>query len=481
MVREEYLMKENIYKKTIQDSSLRDEVNIHFIAEVLLRRSKTIFIILIVGMICSMSLVSFILTPQHKISAMIRPGTMGFDDKGQPISYLKPGDFKAWINSKAYETVLIEKFGKDLPNIKASLNRQGSIIILRLYHKNPDIGRAIMQEILAHMLDGTSGLKFPSRLCAERIATEKAIAEKQRELKIISAEKEKIDTEIDKLYREIKIIPEEKKDLDNDIARLQKDLEFIDVERSKISRKISFLQAEIFNNKQRINIQKKAIETLEKKQISLKDKISKINRNTEELINMRNKSIKARNYDKMTFLMLSDIIQENLDLMSNLEQEILDISKEINKRTEKINDCKLQIEQLQKEVDLLKIQQNQELEKKKFNIDIEIHKIKRRKKTILEKKYKDLLAQIHELETKQKVYLKKKRQDIQDEIAKLQAQLNALALAEVVQPPYSSPEPVRPKKALILALTFCTCLVLGIILAFLKEFLINEKTKCFRE
>jgi uncharacterized protein involved in exopolysaccharide biosynthesis len=95
----------------------------------------------------------------------------------------------------------------------------------------------------------------------------------------------------------------------------------------------------------------------------------------------------------------------------------------------------------------------------------------------LDKKLKDIAANIEKLEIKRDKELEKKRDDIQDQIKELQAKVKSMALVEVIQPPYSTPKPVKPKKALLLALTICCALFMGIFLAFIKEFLENNRAK----
>jgi len=50
-------------------------------------------------------------------------------------------------------------------------------------------------------------------------------------------------------------------------------------------------------------------------------------------------------------------------------------------------------------------------------------------------------------------------------------------LVEVIQPPYSSNDPVKPPKKLILALRLVGSFFMGILLAFLKEFWQNNREK----
>ena len=153
--------------------------------------------------------------------------------------------------------------------------------------------------------------------------------------------------------------------------------------------------------------------------------------------------------------MYSNIIQENIAYVSNLEQRLLDITKGIYSSQNSADKKSLEIERIKNEIKKLKLTRDKNLEKKKFDIQNQIKKLKLTRDKNLEKKKFDIQNQIKALETK----------------------LGLLAPVEIVQPPYSSARPVKPKKTLIMAITLATSLFFAVFMAFFVEFLAKSKEK----
>ncbi len=459
------------------DKKQYDEIDIVDLIKVVVRQKKIIIATVALALIAAVILAFFVLTPQYEIGVIVKPGITGFNDKGQPVYDFKPQDLKAWIQGKAYKQMLFKKYGKKIPNVLVSLDKKGSTIVLKLYHNNPEVGRALLKDILNLIGDEKGGLKKPRRLVIEQLTLTKFIESKLRELKLIDAEKEKINADIEKLKLKILLLETQKKNLENEISKRQKDIEMVDVEKIKMEKDLALLSEKIKTTLKHIEILKENYNALATAKDELRKKIQTINKNTNELIKLRNTLIQSQNYDKIALLMYSNIIQENITYVSNLEQRILQLTKEMNDNNDKINQERLKIEKLEKAKDILKIRQSKELDKKKFDIEIAIQKLRRKKEEVLNAEKKDILAQIDKLVIKRDKELEKRRRDLEGTIKKLTARRDSLSIIQVIQSPYASPTPVKPRKRMILALALVSSLFIGLFLAFLKEFWEKNKIK----
>lgn len=81
------------------------------------------------------------------------------------------------------------------------------------------------------------------------------------------------------------------------------------------------------------------------------------------------------------------------------------------------------------------------------------------------------------LETERDIEIPKQKKNLQAKLNEANYRLDILTSVKIIQPPYSSTTPVKPKKKLVLALALVGSFFLGIFLAFMKEFWENNKEK----
>jgi len=197
------------------------------------------------------------------------------------------------------------------------------------------------------------------------------------------------------------------------------------------------------------------IKTLKRTTSELERKLSFIDKNTADLIKQRLYMIKAKTPDKLSLLIFSNIIQDNLVYASNLALRISDIQEKIVNKKGIIHDKNLQIDQLKNKI-------------KSIQIEID---------TLLKKKLSDLAASLEELKVQRDEVLPKTEQAIRARIEELKERINLLSPVEVVQDAFSSVKPVKPKKKLIVAVGFVSGLFLGIFLAFFVEYLDSARRR----
>jgi len=164
----------------------------------------------------------------------------------------------------------------------------------------------------------------------------------------------------------------------------------------------------------------------------IKGQLEKVIQNTNELMELR-KNLVTDVTDKFSMLMYANIFQQNIAYITSLEQRLAQLEKEINQ---------YEVDETWKKGDISRIQ-----------------------------------TEIKELETKKDRELPIVRKSMEGQIKVIDAEAAALSPLEILQSPYSSDEPAKPKVKLIIALSTILGLMLGVFGAFFREFLEKNRKK----
>ncbi len=221
--------------------------------------------------------------------------------------------------------------------------------------------------------------------------------------------------------------------LEEAIRKKRNALEQLKIAQEKLNRDIDI-------EKDNLALEKDTIKTMEQKIIQtkmlIKDmaaEVRDVNHNTSELIKLRNELARNPKADKFSVLMYSNFIQQNMSYSIELRKNITDLKNTI------------------------------------FDLQLE--------KKGQETKLKKILDNIKSLEEKRDKELPLERSSIESEIQTLISRKESLSPVEVVQQPFCSIKPVKPKTSLILAVSLVTGIFLGIFAAFLAEFIAVNKEK----
>ncbi len=164
----------------------------------------------------------------------------------------------------------------------------------------------------------------------------------------------------------------------------------------------------------------------------IKGQIDVINNNTQKLMKLR-QEMATGDSDKFALLMYSNIIQQNIAYVTDLEHRISNQEKELNHYL---------VEEAQKSEEL-----------------------------------KDIKTKIKDLEVKRDEELPIKEARVKKELSTLKTKLSAVLPVEVVQPPFSSREPVKPAKIKIVAIAIALSCFLAVLAAFLREFWVKNRER----
>lgn len=373
-------------------SCYEDEIDLAELLAVLWR-NRWLMIAIVAVIVISAGLYCLLNIPRYEIVAQIRPGITGYDQDGKEIRSLTPMAIKTWFSKSGYVNYLsnfpTNNKADHTPRINASIQRNSSIITVSTFYPDRKEGK----ELLSYLLHSLS------KDLEKNLGQDIKINKKRMEERMHSAE------------IELERIPIKKSNIEGDIRQKRNQISIIEAELGTIAK-----------NKAQMEEAKKRI----------REQVKNIYKNTNELLNLRKEMIKG-GADKFALLMYSNIVQQNITYITNLEQRLANIEKEINE---------FSVTEAKNKSDL-------------NNIKIDIKK----------------------LETKRDKELPLQRQSFENRINVIKAQLESISPIEIVQSPFSSPEPVRPRTKMILTISFVLSCFLAIFAAFLREFWINNKAK----
>ena len=368
-----------------------DEIDLSQLFSVLWRR-KGIIIATLVLCVGLASLYCAIAKKKYLISAQISPGITGYN--GNRVQRdLSPKDLQAWFNQRAYLAVLEGTYPEDLlkqVKINASLTRGSKVVSLKFYWPERKQG----EKILKTVVDSLSSLgreRLNKSLKVSESMLEEAIRKKKNALEQLKIAQEKLKRDID---------------IEKDNLALEKDT-------------IKSMEQKI--EQTRMLIKDMAAE------------IKNINQNTSQLIKLRDGLARNPKADKLSVLMYTNIIQQNISYAIKHRKNMTDLKNAI------------------------------------FDLQLE--------KKGQETKLKKILDNIKSLEEKRDKELPLKISSIESEIQTLISRKESLSPVEVVQQPFGSIKPVKPKTTIILTVSLVAGFLLGIFAAFLVEFIVANREK----
>ena len=376
------------------NNSCENEIDLGELLAILWRRRSVMIGVVLLCTLLGL-VYCLITTPLFEIDSQIRPGITGYDSKGSEVRSLTPEAIKFWFSKKGYSGIITKKSSNlSRPiDIKASSQKDSDMVDISFYWPDKDQGVAILKKILQAFSDTLNK----------------------------------------NMHQEIEI---NKKKLEEKISRLKLQLQ-------QTLNMLQDLEGQVQQRKNNITLLEAMIITLDKNKVQMQrakkrieQQVKNVYDNTNELIELRKEMIKAGSkagIDKFALLMYSNIVQQNISYITNLEQRLATIEKEIN------------------EFHVKKAENKGEIE----NIKIEIQN----------------------LTSKLKKEIPLRQKSLEKQINIVRAQEAALQPIEIIQAPFSSPKPVKPKTKLVMTLSVVLGFFLAIFAAATIEFLGKTKTK----
>jgi len=345
---------------------------------------------------------------------ILSPGILRIEENGKQIYIDSPQNIQALIEEGTFDTQILQNISNpednDLPkSLVFNVNIPKSSNTLKVSYQTSKIDRGLtILETLSKLLINTY---------SSLVSYYKSEAEMQIQLK---------NTEMLKLHNDIK-------EVGNNIAAIKAEEES---EIKKIDYQMANLEAEIQTRKRKIaNLEEGISET--------QSEIGRINKNTDLLIEERNKFLsttKSEN-DVLSSLVYSNTILQNIGYLNSLKGNI-------NNSNNLIYQERLQIETAMNTIKNLASQKDSLKKQTKYKIE-------------------DLKTKIEDFENSKK--------DVMQQVKDLQLKNDNIQNIKILQPPVSTPFPVKPriKRNVVLA-TALGCFAM-VFLAFLLEYILKHK------
>ncbi len=348
-----------------------DEINLVDIFSVLWKQRWFIAIITLFFVALAVIYI-FLKTPLYEIKTQISPGITNYDKNGDAIRKLSSDDIVAWFSEEMYCPLITEKANK-CPEIVAKTISKTDSVTVSYYGKDPIQTKNDLNYIL-NILTNDGAQSFKRELNVGKDSLEHEIDEAKQSINRLLIEQDRLKS----------------------------------VERIKINNKINEINSKLVRlNKNIATIRKNRTDNQNAVE-STRKKIDIVNKNTEEIMALREQMI-ADGSDKIVLLMYSNIIQQNISYVNNLQNQILNLNKEVNisideevERTEEVENLATQITDLRLDRD-----KSLALREKELILDIE------RAEGIIET---------------------------------LKSKQDSLSIVEIINPPISSLTPVKPQK-----------------------------------
>jgi capsular polysaccharide biosynthesis protein len=347
------------------------------------------WIVVLTALVCVGAAVAYLFTatPQYRISMQVRPGITAYDKDG-PIRGWTPDDIASWINNEQYRIFfpveLLSKEEEEIPEVKGQKARESNNITLTLLYPDPETGKKILERLYGNTVDYYANKGGDPQIQLTRLGFEKQIQEL-----------------LDNKYRIEKIVAQE-------------------------------LESSIKEHKDQIQLHQEEIEKVSKKKATDVKTLQELERrmqatltNTSDLVKLRDQMIARKEPKDLSLLLYTNIIQQNIYHVSQLQERIAHLEKVI-----------LEAEKTEKEI---------------------------------EKRIRDTSRDIVKIETTINEDLRLQKQDIDRRIERLRQQIKALTPMERVSGPLASLKPVKPKKLLVIALAMVVGGFMGIAAAFLAH------------
>ena len=451
-----------------RESIREDEIDLVDLVGVLWRRRWLMLgtVVVIVGLAIAYC---FTATPKYEITAQLTPGITRFDDRGNPARDLSAKDIQTWFEKESYREGLVSLLGNDEspPRLTASTTQQARLVTVSFYWPDTKKGKQLLKSVVDNFIN--RGSKSIQQITASCRSIEQEIFALNKEIEQISIERERLKDKVQNVQQKLFV---GQRSIEQDIHKLKKDLEHIPIEQTLINNqialaknKVKLLNAEIASIKKNRDLAKKAFALI-------RERINGVNSNTEELIKLR-LTLNPGDSDKIALLMYSNIIQQNIGYATNLQRRSEDLEKEINQyivekaaKSKEIDDLNIEIQDLQIKRDKELLMEELKLKKNILTLEAK-----------LTKTIKDAEVEIQEYKVKHNQELNLKADNLQEQIHTLKTRLAALTPLEVVQPPFSSKKPVKPAKIKILAIAIVLGGFLAVLVAFLTEFWVKNRSR----
>gem|GEM_PF-1284404 len=357
-----------------------DEIDLFQLLEHLWRQRLMVVFTVAASLACAVFYL-LLATPLYEVNMQVRPGVTAYGEEGEARRW-SIDDIVAWVRQQQYRNLLknSSSSGGDVPTIKAERQGDASAVTLSLAHPDPEYGREFLQNVFNRWVHHYVEAGHDPQI---------ALARKQ---------------------------------LEKDVQGLEDQLEHLE------SVTLPNLRMDIEERKERIKIQTHAIDLVEERRAANERVLSQMQErmdvtlaNTNELTTLRDQLLARSNVQDLTLLLYTNIIQQNIFHVSQLQERIGNLEKTILADRKEERDLQKTIGDIRQEIERIRLQ-----------VEVEAEQSKRA---------------------------------LQRRIELTRDKMEVLAPVELVSGPLATEHPVAPRKTLVASLALVAGGFLGILLA----------------
>jgi len=149
----------------------------------------------------------FFATPLYLITCQVRPGITAFDHDGNAKRSWSPKDIKTYFSSKANWKAAAGPTELDKLPRKINTNVSGSIIEMKLYFKDPEMGKTLVNKMLKKLNSQNTNANL--QMILSRKVVKQRLDQAIQRKKELSINRDKLNSEISKIQNKIKLINQE--------------------------------------------------------------------------------------------------------------------------------------------------------------------------------------------------------------------------------------------------------------------------------
>ncbi|MCX5852804.1 MAG: Wzz/FepE/Etk N-terminal domain-containing protein [Deltaproteobacteria bacterium] len=284
------------------------------------------------------SVISLQMPKVYQVDAIIEPGIMGVDDKGNLIYIDSPDNISRKVGEQAYNQRIMKDLHVDPHTVDLKFksdtdkNKNSQVIMVSSeWEENEvDLGIKVQNLLIAYLTDN---------------------------------------------YRDI--INQKKNNYDSKITTNQNKINDIDTQRKDLDKQVQIKAAELLGNKNELKLKIARLESVEQQVEKLFSELKEVKDNSVKMTAEKDALLKKSDQkDALSLLLHATTLQQNITYFNELNSQIFELRKQENEIETDITKLESSINSLMAEVERLKLQRDEGLKTKIDDINAEIQRLK---------------------------------------------------------------------------------------------------------
>jgi capsular polysaccharide biosynthesis protein len=424
-------------------------------------------------------IISFNMTKVYNIFMVLRPGIVKITEEGEnperKIYIDTINNIKGILDAETFNNRILKKINASKTDdyfltaikLKTAIIKGSDTLKVSCLTSNINTGLQILRETAKNLSsEYESTIEYYRKNFENDIIASYSLVSKL--VSAISNVKNKISTTEAEYNNKIHINYSQIKKKANDISNIKRKMTTI---KTKNLALLKQLDNETNNVKAEKSGKKLQIENLIKRINDIQSEIGRVAQNSDLLIKERNSFLSSKKSADIALaaMVYSNTIQQNLSYLNTLRNQVNNLTSQTYKQTAALEMLESKIKNIEIKKDNLTQQNRYEVE----NLHTQIRNLENDIKDLdsqKEKFQKQRKSEVDDFKAKL-VSFENEKKYIQEKIEILKYKKSAVKGIEMIQPPASEPNPVKPKITLNIALASVTGLFVMLFSAFFLEYI----------